>query len=92
MNLLTHFLSFPGPFTSSSPLISMDLLLHSLGFLGPFASSLPLTIFVGLLTIIPAIPAYWFLLYYLLFPFSSYCWASSAIGSFVKSGHQHSVP
>ena len=29
------------------------------------------------------------LLYYFLFPFSSYCWAYSAIGSFVKSGHQH---
>ena len=29
------------------------------------------------------------LLYYFLFSLSSYCWTSSAIGPFVKSGHQH---
>ena len=69
MNLLTYFLGFPDPLTSSLPLIIvMGLILHSLGFLNPFASSLSLIIFAGLLTIIPAIPAYWVLLYYFLFP------------------------
>ena len=69
MNLLTYFLGFPDPLTSSLPLIIvMGLIFHSLGFLNPFASSLSLIIFAGLLTIIPAIPAYWALLYYFLFP------------------------
>ena len=69
MNLLTYFLGFPDPLTSSLPLIIvMGLILHSLGFLNPFASSLSLIIFAGLLTIIPTIPAYWALLYYFLFP------------------------
>lgn len=85
MNLLIHFLGFPNPFTSSLPLtVPMGLLLHSLGFLDPFASFLPLIILVGLL----GIPTCWTLLYYFLFPFSSYCWVSSTIGPFVKSGHQ----
>ena len=44
--------------------------------------------FVGLLTIILAVPAYWSLLHYFLFLSSSYCWVSSAIALFVKSGHQ----
>ena len=87
MNLLTHFLGFPNPFTSFLPLIIlMGLLLHSLGFLSPFAYSLLLIIFVGLLTTILVIPVYWALLYYFLFSFSSYCWVSFVIGSFVKSG------
>ena len=44
--------------------------------------------FVYLLTIILAVPAYWSLLHYFLFLSSSYCWVSSAIALFVKSGHQ----
>ena len=61
-------LSQPNEFTNSF-----------LGFPGPFTSSLPLIILVALLG----------LLYYFLFSLSSYCWASSTIGPFVKSGHQH---
>ena len=49
IDLLIHFLGFPGPFTSFLPLIvPMSLLLHSLGFLDPFTSSLPLIILVSL--------------------------------------------
>ena len=60
IDLLIHFLGFPGPFTSYLPLIvPIGLLLHSLGFLDPFTSSLPLIILVGLLAIIPIIPACW---------------------------------
>ena len=60
MNLLTYFLGFPGPFTSSLPLIvPIGLLLHYLGFLGPFISSLPLIILVGMLAFIPTIPVCW---------------------------------
>ena len=58
MILLIHFLGFPGPFTSSLPLIvPMGLLFHSLGFLGPFIPYLPLLILMGLLAINPVISA-----------------------------------
>ena len=65
------FLGFPGPFTSSLPLIIlMSLLLHSLGILGQFISSLPLVIFMGLLAFNPATPVHWacFLISLLFFP------------------------
>ena len=59
MNLLIHFLGFPGPFTSFLPLIvPMGLLFHSLGFLCPFIAYLPLLILMGLLAINPVISAY----------------------------------
>ena len=92
-NSLLHFPSFPVPFTSSLPLIiSMGLLLHSLGFLGPIYSfftyfysyelSSHQSYYFNLLGLFPCS--------FTIFPFSPslYCWASSAIGPFVKSGHQ----
>ena len=57
MNLLIHFLGFPGPFTYSLPVIAPKSLLHFLGFLGPFTPSLALLILVGLLAINPIISA-----------------------------------
>ena len=89
IDLLIHFLGFPGPFTSFLPLIvPMSLLLHSLGFLDPFTSSLPLIILVSLLAIIPTIPACW--VYFTIFS-SHFLYIVGfllLLDPFVKSGYQ----
>ena len=60
LSLLIYSSDFPGPFTSSLPLIiSMALLLHYLGFISPFISSLSFVIFMGLLAINPTTSAQW---------------------------------
>ena len=89
MSFFLNLLGFLGLITSFLPLITFwaywplsqpnEFTNSFPGFPNPFTSSLPLIILVGLLG----------LLYYFLFSLFSYCWASSAIGSFVKSGHQH---
>ena len=96
LSLLIYSLGFPDPFTSSLTLIiPIDLLLHSLGILDPFISSSPFIIFMSLLAINLATLAHW-ACFLISLPFCSsfsshllYCWACSAVGPFIKNGHQH---
>ena len=90
MNLQIHFLGFLDLFTSSLPLILPMSILHFLGFLDPFTSATSYYS-CGHATYYSCHSGLLGLLFCFLFSLSSYCWASSAIGPFVKSGHQHSL-